>query len=298
MRSTIVIALCAMLPGVSFAGGQSVLTLEEALARALRGNLELESFSWDLRAADARTLQAGLRPNPSFSLELEELRWQRGPAMTGRSASVGFEGVSSPSLGFSRAYESGADAGVDGAEITAGISYEVELGGKRAKRIRLAEQAQEIARWDYEAARADVITSVKLAYAEVAAAQEGLALRNELMRLAESVSRTMQLRVEAGKVSPLALNRAESRAAAARAAREQAIGAFAGARVMLASLWGAEAPDFERVADGLDPQVLLPLDALQRHIASNPDVARWADEMAAREAKYDARDKSPDTSRE
>ena len=48
-----------------------VLTLKQALAAGLMHNPELASFAWDVRAAEARELQAGLLPNPELSTEVE-----------------------------------------------------------------------------------------------------------------------------------------------------------------------------------------------------------------------------------
>src|SRR5262245_47381643 len=50
-----------------------VLRLPQALALALLHNPELRAFAWDIRAAEARTLQAGLRPNPELGLEVENV---------------------------------------------------------------------------------------------------------------------------------------------------------------------------------------------------------------------------------
>ncbi|MHC4623766.1 MAG: TolC family protein, partial [Planctomycetota bacterium] len=62
-----------------------VLTLRQALALALMYNPELRAFSWEVRGAEARQLQAGLLPNPKLELEVEEVG---GPG--GRS---GFDGA-------------------------------------------------------------------------------------------------------------------------------------------------------------------------------------------------------------
>ena len=48
------------------------ITLPEALALALEQSPELASSSWELRAREARALQAGLRPNPELGLEVED----------------------------------------------------------------------------------------------------------------------------------------------------------------------------------------------------------------------------------
>ena len=48
-----------------------VVTLRDAMAIALARNPELGVFPYELRAADARVLQAGLRPNPQLDIEVE-----------------------------------------------------------------------------------------------------------------------------------------------------------------------------------------------------------------------------------
>jgi cobalt-zinc-cadmium efflux system outer membrane protein len=44
-----------------------VLVLSQALALALTQNPELSAYSWESRAQEAATLQAGLLPNPTFN---------------------------------------------------------------------------------------------------------------------------------------------------------------------------------------------------------------------------------------
>jgi cobalt-zinc-cadmium efflux system outer membrane protein len=50
------------------------ITLRQALALALMHNPELRAFSWEVRASEARTLQASLLPNPEIEVEVEE-KW-------------------------------------------------------------------------------------------------------------------------------------------------------------------------------------------------------------------------------
>jgi len=49
-----------------------IVTLQTALAEALLKNPRLAAFSWEIPAAEARLLQAGLRPNPELEGEIEE----------------------------------------------------------------------------------------------------------------------------------------------------------------------------------------------------------------------------------
>jgi outer membrane protein TolC len=86
-----------------------VITLQQALSLGLMQNPELASFSWEMRSAEARTLQAGLLPNPEISAEVEN-------------------------IGGARELK-----GFNGAENTIQINQLFELGGKRSKRKKLAE---------------------------------------------------------------------------------------------------------------------------------------------------------------
>ncbi|MCL4692288.1 MAG: hypothetical protein KJ060_07235, partial [Candidatus Hydrogenedentes bacterium] len=61
------------------------LTLEQAIHAALQGSPKLAAFDWDLRAADARVLQASLRPNPDLEFEIEDIRLNSGPGATSRT---------------------------------------------------------------------------------------------------------------------------------------------------------------------------------------------------------------------
>jgi cobalt-zinc-cadmium efflux system outer membrane protein len=123
-----------------------VLTLRQALALALLRNPELASAAWEVRAGEARTLQAGLLPNPEFELEVEN-----------------FAG-------------SGEFRGFDAAETTLALSQVIELGGKRLRRVRVAALERDVAAWDYEAKRVDVFTATTKAFVEVLSAQAKLAL--------------------------------------------------------------------------------------------------------------------------
>jgi cobalt-zinc-cadmium efflux system outer membrane protein len=95
--------------------------LRQALALALLQNPELRAFAWDVRAAEARTLQAGLRPNPELGLEVENIAG------------------------------TGVLQGGQSAETTLRLNQVIELGGKRARRLQVAAVERDLAAWDYEA---------------------------------------------------------------------------------------------------------------------------------------------------
>ena len=149
------------------------LTLRQALALALAGNPDLAAISWEVRAGDPRILQAGLIPNPELGIEFENF--------LGSEPSRGFETL----------------------ETTLSISQLVEMGGKRAARIRLASSEKAVSIWEYEAKRADLVAEVAKSFVEVLSAQDRLALAEEMARLAKEVQDVVAARVTAGKISPV-----------------------------------------------------------------------------------------------
>ena len=69
--SEIVSAAGSSVGGGAVQSGESLLTLEVAIRRALELNPLLKAADAGVSSADARALQAGLWPNPELELEVE-----------------------------------------------------------------------------------------------------------------------------------------------------------------------------------------------------------------------------------
>jgi cobalt-zinc-cadmium efflux system outer membrane protein len=234
------------------------LTLQQALTLALAGNPELAGTSWDKKVGEARTLQASLPPNPELSVELEE-----------------FGGT-------------GDLNGFDAAQSTVQLSQLIELGGKRTKRTRLAALENDLAGWDYEIKRIDALTEANKTFIDVLAAQEQVAVAEELVRLAARARETASERVLAGKVSPLEETKAGVALSETRIQLEKARSNFIATRKRLAAIWAETTPAFERVEGNLDSVLPIPSDeTLKKYLERNPDLARWAKEMEQRTAIFD-----------
>ncbi len=223
-----------------------VVTLRDALVLAVSGNPELAIYPYELRAADARALQAGLLPNPELEVEIE---------------SVGGAGDRS---------------GFDGAETTVRIGQPIELGGKRTKRARVAQFDKELTRWDYEAARLDAIRDAAQAFVAVQAAQDRVALARQVVELSEQARAAAAQRVQAGRDSPVDELRAEVALSTSRIELKKSEKALAAARHALAAVWGGRAAVFDAATGDLyevSPPAV-PEDSAAA-IAANPDIARW-----------------------
>jgi cobalt-zinc-cadmium efflux system outer membrane protein len=234
------------------------IALSDALSLALQHNPELAAFSIEVRASEARTLQAGLLPNPEVSIEVEN-----------------FAG-------------SGPLRSFDGAETTIQVGQLIELGGKRPKRARVASLEGELAGWDYEAKRADVLAETSKSFVDVLVDQERVALTRDLLRLAEQTFEAVSARVMAGKVSPVEETKAGVVLSNSRIEHARAQRSLEASRKKLAALWGGGAPSFERAVGSLDRVSPVPsADLLTQEIRGNPDIARWATEKEQRETAAD-----------
>jgi cobalt-zinc-cadmium efflux system outer membrane protein len=231
------------------------INLRQVLTLALTHNPDLKAFSWAVRAGEAKTLQAGLRPNPELETEIEE-----------------FGG-------------SGDLSGFSAIETTIQLGVPIDLGGVRRKQRQIAGLEAELAGWNYETARLDVLTQVNRAFIDVLAAQKVVTLNEELVRLAEQVFNTAKAQVEAGKVSPVQQLRTQVELVNSRIALEASKRGLEGARFVLAATWGSTSPAFEKVEGQFEIAKPIPtVEQLANRIFQNPNIARWTVEIAHRSA--------------
>lgn len=233
----------------------TVVTLPRALSLALMKNPELAAFSWEVRAQEAKTLQAGLPPNPEVGVEIEE-----------------FAG-------------SGERQGFDAAVSTLQLSQLIELGGKRSRRVHVAALERDLAGWDYESKRLDVFSETTKAFVEVLAAQEQVSLATELVRLSEQVLHTVSERVKAGKVSPLEETKSRVTLSNSKIELARAGSNLETARKRLTANWGDKSPVLEKVDGTLGTLSPIPsAEQVNALVSQNPDVVRWMKEMEQRKA--------------
>ena len=232
-----------------------VLTLGDAVALALLNNPNLRACAWEVRASEAHMLQAGLLPNPEVGIELDRIS---GPGSL-------------------------AEGGANESSLT--LSQVIEIGGERSKRRRVAGIERDLTGWDYEAARLDVLTETSQAFTRVVAAQRRLMLSDSLLERAREFYQSVAARVGAGKVSALEERRAQIVLSGAQIDNMSAVRNLTIERTSLASNWGSSEASFLQASGDLETIRPIPsYEDLAIFIDRNPDVARWADEMALRRA--------------
>src|SRR5919201_3003463 len=231
------------------------LTLRRALALTLTQNPELAAFSWDVRSADARVLQAGLWPNPELGTQAEDIGGTK------------------------------ESAGVKRSQTTLQLSQLLELGGKRGARVRQAAFERELTKLDYESKRLDVLKKTTQAFVDVLAGQERVRLAQENIDLVAGFLPDIKKRIEAGKASAIEQTRIDVAIASTRIELDQAKRTLLAARQHLAAQWGSATPDFGRAVGDLEAMKSVPnFSALSSTLVQNPELARWEPEKEKREA--------------
>jgi cobalt-zinc-cadmium efflux system outer membrane protein len=231
------------------------LTLAKALALTLEHSPELSAFSWDIRSAEARIIQAKLIPNPEISVEGENLS-ELGGSQSGNEM-----------------------------QNTLRLSQLIELGGKRRSRLREAQFDREATQWDYQVKRLEVLKLTSTQFIDVLAAQRNVQLAEESLSIAEAAMPVTRKRVEAGKASEVELVRTNTAIATARIELEQAKREVQTARLNLAAQWGEKKAIFPSVIGNLEQVRDVPrLESLNAKLHGNPNLARWTTESKKREA--------------
>jgi outer membrane protein, heavy metal efflux system len=155
------------------------ITLAEATEIFMRQNLELVAARYDIETAEAEKLTARLRPNPQITVGLSDIP-------------INFSGP----LIKEQTYDYG-------------ISRTFEMGGKRSKRIDVANANSELARGQFQMAVWQMTNDLKRKFYTVVLNQSllNLARENEAT-FTEIVKHTAEL-VNAGEISGLDLERVE-----------------------------------------------------------------------------------------
>ena len=243
------------IPPEEFVEPTGELTLREALSIVLVRNPELRAFSWEVRARESMALQAGLPPNPEISFELEN-----------------FGGT-------------GSVKRFAGTETTILLSQLLPLGGKLSKRRKVESLSAELAEWDYEAVRLNVLTKTVLSYLQVLASQERYSIELKLLNLAEKVHTTASEQAQAGESSPIQEKMSQIQLFRTKIEFERTRRELEASKRVLASMWYGGEPQFKVAKGNLYSISPIPtFENLQALLSENPEIARWATEIEQKEA--------------
>lgn len=214
------------------------ISLDEATALALQANPDIAVAISGREVENGQALQAGTRPNPTLSAQVEDLRSRN-------------------------------------RQTILQISQQLETAGKRDKRIAAADANIAIADVDIRIATAETSAKVYAAFYQVLAAQQAQMLATELLKIGTTSKETTAKRVLAGKVSPVEETKAKVIEASLKVDLVNASQQLIAAKKRLISLWGkglatAETTTFTAVGE-LDKLNTLPtLNALAAELPNSP----------------------------
>jgi cobalt-zinc-cadmium efflux system outer membrane protein len=161
---------------------------------------------------------------------------------------------SSPTLAFSIAHRAGSEGRSDALNYSASLSQELELTGRRASRIRAAEEEVDARKEQATDLARRVAAEGYAAYFEVIAARERALVVARLDATADQVARVTRGRAEAGIASPLDADVADAASLRAKQARLEAERELRSASARLASLLARDPErDTVPVAGALEP---------------------------------------------
>jgi cobalt-zinc-cadmium efflux system outer membrane protein len=229
----------------------SVLTLEQAQALAASKSFAVTAAQREVDANDGAVRQAGAWRNPELNASVEDT--QRATRTT-----------------------------------TATIDFPIELGGKRAARLSVADRARELAQVELGNVRAGLRADVVRAFFGVLVAQERAALTRNSAELAARGADAVGKRVAAGKVSPVDETRARVDQANAQLEATEAIAELQSARQTLAALWGDPEPLFGGVQGDIELMpARAPVPELAKELDASPGLLTSRIEVDRRRALVD-----------
>jgi cobalt-zinc-cadmium efflux system outer membrane protein len=144
-------------------------TLDQLIDEALQTNLRLIAERYSVPIADARIIQARLRPNPTILAQAQY--------------------IDAFGLGFSLRNPAGPP------ELDLGLMLPIVRGGKRAARIDNAEWAKSTAEADFLNAARNLILDVQMAFVDFLVARDAVAVHEETRKALASIAEENAKRV-------------------------------------------------------------------------------------------------------
>ena len=238
-----------VLAQAQLAAPASELTIEELVARALADNPDLRATRAEVDAAGGRLRQAGLRPNPELDL--------------------GGQKALSPDN-----------------NLTVTLRLPLDLNDRRGGRVAVAEQDLELKRKQLADRERRLRTDVRMKAGEVLAARRNLQTTDELLDVNRSALRVVGNRVREGAAPTIDENLQLVEVNRLDANRQLLSSRVEIATLQLKLLAGmaADAPLTVRGELTTSPPTLERAEAVQRALASRPDLAAARADVAVARA--------------
>ena len=237
------------------ANGEHV-SIAQAVQEAIDKNLGLIAERYNIPIADARIITARLKPNPVFSFEAGHLNFL---------------------------VPNGNPTGSGPNEFAFHTDFLFERGGKREKRIEVAQETRAVVEQQLLNSIRSVVLDVENAVVDLLQARANLELANDNLKSFNSVVQINEVRVRAGDLAPVELARTRLTALQFRNAVIQAESQLRVSRSRLQFLIGrtTDSVDFEVIGEQRRDSSPLDLETLQqRALLLRPDIQALVHDQA------------------
>lgn len=230
--------------------------LDEATAirKALAADPRLVAGGLEAEAARGEVVQAGRRPNPEASVELEN-----------------FGG-------------SGDFGGFGNSEVTVGVQQKFERGGKRSARLEAARGQEDVANAQIAILRREIVAQTKIDFGHVMGARAKVRVLSRAAVQLQALVPKLERRVSAGGAFRADLARGRLAAGRAQVALDKARVDLKTAKRQLVSNWGGHVREAEIIEGRLhqDGGQVLGVNSLMPLIDRHPAILSWDAVWAAR----------------
>ncbi|EEF80459.1 TolC family protein [Methylophaga thiooxydans] len=231
------------------------IDLSTAVSRTLAANPALQLYPYHVRALEGEALQAGLKPNPTLHVDLEN------------------------------AFGTGDSQFLTGPELTLSLSQVIELGHKRDNRVDVVDRKSLAIQREYEVKRLDVITSMLRDYYQILRFQHLISWNSQRIEAEQDALKVIERRANAGVVGKADVMRMQLRLAKSQAKQSQLKAQHANSLNILAANW-TESANFSEVAGDLSQTPTAPdMAVLNQAIESTPDYLLSATQARIGEAQ-------------
>lgn len=254
---TSVFLLFSLLSPLSIAEPQSTtLNLSTAFKQAIQQNPSLKMFKFKDEVLQGNLQTADLKPQYKLGVGAEQ-----------------FAGT-------------GELSGVDGLELTVSLSSVIEMGGKRASRGGIVSSKRNILVTNQQIQSLDLLGQVTRSYVELLSGAEKVSLAKDALQLASKALTIVKKRAEAGATPKVEVKRALAAKAQAKLALASESQQLEYRKVALASLWGARAFSYQKVAGDLfNFGQDIDFETLYNKVQTNPMIQLFADQQRLDDAQ-------------
>ncbi|MDF1588540.1 MAG: TolC family protein [Gammaproteobacteria bacterium] len=217
--------------GLSLPGIATAIDLPTAVRKTLENSPRLQRYPFHIRALDGEAIQAGLKPNPTLHVDIENV------------------------LG------TGGSRFLAGTELTLSLSQLIELGNKREKRINIVDQKSAAIQRDYEVKRLDVVADMMRRFYDALRLQYLIDWNKTRIQSEQSALDVIIRRAQAGVVGQADVMRMQLRLAKSKVKQAELKQQHQQALIVLATHWAASA-DFEKTEGQLEQVPELPSETM------------------------------------